>query len=103
MNLFVTRDWVVIPFEIVTKWVTEQQSLSNQYRCACILWEDNPNISQLWKLDQIDITGNKLSPSEQETISRVRYNLTKSESGYIICLPFKSEARLSINYYAERG
>ena len=98
VNLFVPRDRGLIPFRPLPKWVPEQQSTSNQYRCVRILCKDNPYISQLWKLDQIGITKGEFSPSERETISQVRSNLQKSESGYIVCLPFKSDARQSINY-----
>ena len=102
MNLFVTRNRGMSSFGLLPKWVTEQQSTTN-YRCAGILCENDPDISQLWKLDQISITKEEFSPSERETISQVRSNLQKSESGYIVRLPFKSDARLSTNYRTARA
>ena len=43
------------------------------------------------------------SPSERETISLVRSNMQKSESGYIVRLPFKDDTRPSVNYRTARG
>ena len=60
--------------------------------------EGNPDISKLWKLERICITKEEFSPSERETIFKVRSNIQKSESGYIVHLPFKGEARPSTNY-----
>ena len=102
MNLFVTRDRGVIPFGPLPKWITEQQSTTN-YRCARILCENDPDISQLWKLDQIGIIKEEFSPSKQETISQVGSNLQKSEPGYIIRLPFMSDVRPSTKYCTASG
>ena len=71
MNLFITRDKGVIPFVPLPKWMSQQQS-STHYRCASILCESEPDISQLWKLDAIGITKEEFSPSERETINKVR-------------------------------
>ena len=76
MNLFVTRNRGVIPFRPLLKWVSEQPSPTH-YRCARILCENNPEISQLWKLEQICITKEEFSPSERETVSKVRSNIQK--------------------------
>ena len=43
------------------------------------------------------------SLSERETISKVRSNIKKCESGYIIQLPFKDDTRPSVNYRTARG
>ena len=43
------------------------------------------------------------SPSERETISMVRSNMKKCESGYIVQLPFKDDTRPSVNYRTARG
>ena len=43
------------------------------------------------------------SPSERETISRVRSNMQKCESDYIVQLPFKDDMRLSVNYRTTCG
>ena len=70
MNLFVTRDRGVIPFGPLPKWVSEQQSPMH-YWCARILCENDPDISQMCKLEQISITKEELSPSERETVSKI--------------------------------
>ena len=93
----------MIPFGPLPKWVVDQQSSKNQFRYARILCEDNPDISQLWELDQIGISKEAFSPSKQETVSQVRSYSQKSESGYIVCPPFKSDARPSVNYCTTRG
>ena len=102
MNLFVTRDKGVIPFGQLPKWVTEQQSPTH-YRCARILCENDPDISQLWKLEQIGITKEEFSPSKRETVSKVRSNIQKSKSRYILRLSLKSDAMPSTNYCTVRG
>ena len=96
MNLFVTRNRRVITFGPLPKWVSEQQSPMH-YRCERILCENDPDISQLWKREQIGITKEEISPSERETVSKVRSNIQNSESGYIVCLLFKSDTRPSTN------
>ena len=101
MNLFVTKHRGVIPFGSLPKWASQQQSPMH-FRCARILSESDPDISQLWKLEQIGITKEELSPSERETVSKVCSNIQKSESGYIVRLPFKSDARPSTKYRIER-
>ena len=63
----------------------------------------NLDVSQLWKLESIGISREEFSPSERETISQVRSNIQKSESGYIMRLPFKSDARPSTNYRTLHG
>ena len=45
MNLFVTRDRGVIPFGPLPKWASQQQSYM-EFRCACILCESEPDVSQ---------------------------------------------------------
>ena len=102
MSLFVTKDRGVIPFGPLPKWASQQQS-HMQYRCAHILCENEPDVSQLWKLESIGISREEFSLSERETISQVRSNIQKSESGYIVRLPFKSDARPSTNYRTMRG
>ena len=96
MSLFVTKDKRVMPFGPLPKWASQQQS-HMQFLCARILCESEPDISQLWKLESISISLEEFSPSERETIFQVRSNIQKSESGYIVCLPFKSNARPSTN------
>ena len=65
--------------------------------------ENDPDISQLCKLEQIGISKEEFSPSEQEAISKVQSNIQKLESGYIVHLPFKSDARPSTNYGTTSG
>ena len=74
-----------------------------QFRCARILCENEPDASQLWKLESIGISREEFSPSERETMYQVRSNIQKSESGYIICRPFESDTRLSTNYRTAHG
>ena len=68
-----------------------------------VFYESDPDISQLWKLEETGITKEELSLSERETVSKVRSNIQKSKSGYIVCLPFKSDARPSTNYRTVHG
>ena len=70
---------------------------------ARILCESEPDISQQWKLESVGISREEFSPSERETIPQVRSNIQKSESGYIVHLPFRSDARPSTNYCTARG
>ena len=102
MSLFVTKDRGVIPFGPLPKWASQQQS-HMQFRCASILCENEPDVSQLWKLESIGISKEEFSPGERETIFQVRSNIQKSESGYIVLLPFKSDARPSTIYRTARG
>ena len=102
MSLFVTKDRGVIPFGPLPKWASQQQS-HMQFRCARILCESEPDVSQLWKLESIGISREEFSPSQQETISQVHSNMQKSELGYIVHLPFKSDARQFTNYRTACG
>ena len=52
MNLFVTRDRGVTPFGPLPNWASQQQSCM-QFRCARMLCESEPDVSQLWKLESI--------------------------------------------------
>ena len=81
-----------------------QQSIS-QVRCARIICENKPEleVTQLWDLERIGILPELFSPHERETISLVRSNMQQTESGYIVRLPFKDEARPSVNYRTTRG
>ena len=54
-------------------------------------------------MERAGILPNAFSPSERETISRVRSNMKKCESGYIVPLPFKDDTRPSVNYRTARG
>ena len=74
-----------------------------QFWCARILCENEPDVSQLLKLESIGISREEFSPSKRETISQVCSNIQKSESGYIVHLPFKSNARPSTKYRTARG
>ena len=73
------------------------------YTCARIVCESKPELelTELWDLERIGITQENLSP--RETVSIVRSTLEKSDKGYIVCLPFKDESRLSINYRNAKG
>ena len=102
MSLFIAKDRGVIPFGPLPKWTSQQQS-HMQFWCACILCESEPDVSQFWKLESIGTSREEFSPSERETISQVHSNIQKSELGYIVRLPFKSDARLSTNYRTTRG
>ena len=74
INMIITRDRGVIPFEPLPKWVADQQSSSKQFPYAPILCEDNPDISKLCELDRISNTKGEFSPSKRETVSQVRSN-----------------------------
>ena len=63
MSLFVTKDREVIPFGPLPKWASQQQS-HMPFRCACILYESEPDVSQLWKLQSIGIPREEFSLSE---------------------------------------
>ena len=102
MNLFVTRNRGIISFGLLPKWATQQQSYM-QFRCVRILCGSESDVSQIWKLESIAISKEELSPSERETISKVSSNIQKSESGYIVHLPFKSNAGPSTSYRTTRG
>ena len=102
MSLFVTKDRGVIPFGPLPKWASQQQS-HMQFWCARIICESEPDVSQLWKLESIGISREEFSPSKRETISQVCSNIQKSESGYIVRLQFKNNARPSTNYRTACG
>ena len=74
-------------------------------RCASIICESKPEfeVTELWELEQVGILPDAFSPSERETISRVRSNMQKCESSYILQLPFKDDMRPSVNYRTARG
>ena len=74
-------------------------------RCVRILCQNKPEleVTQLWELERVGILPESFSPSERETISLVRSNMQKSESGYIVRLPFKDDTRASVNYRTARG
>ena len=88
---------------LLPKWSSFTQSYCNHYRCACIVCENNPDVPQLWELDRIGITKEEFSPSERKTVSVVKSNLQKTDSGYIVRLPFKDDTRPSVNYRTALG
>ena len=109
-SLFVTRGGGVIPFGPLPKWACSTDNTSfnitnNSVRCARILCESPPEIeiSQLWDLERVGICPESYSPSERETISVVRSTIERTDSGYVVQLPFKSETRPSVNYRTARG
>ena len=104
-SLFVTRGGGVIPFGPLPRWATTTSKQSSQVRCALILCENKPalEVTQLWELERVGILPESFSPSERETISLVHSNMQKSESGYIVRLPFKEDTRPSVNYRTARG
>ena len=103
-SLFVTRGGGVIPFGPLPRWATTTSKQSSQVRCAHIICENKPEleVTQLWELEGVGILPESFSPSERETISLVRSNMQKSESGYIIWLPFKDDTHPSVNYRTAR-
>ena len=104
-SLFVTRGGGVIPFGSLPRWATTTSQQSSHTRCACIICENEPEleVTQLWELEQVGILPDAFSPSERETISMVRSNMQKCESGCIVQLPFKDDTRPSVNYRTARG
>ena len=104
-SLFVTRGGGVIPFGPLPRWAVSTSQQSSQVRCVPIICENKPEleITQLWELERVGILPESFFPSERETISLVRSNMQKSESGYIVRLPFKDDTRPSVNYRTARG
>ena len=104
-SLFVTRGGGVIPFGPLPRWAVSTSQQSSQVRCACIICENKPEleITQLWELERVGILPESFSPSERETMSLVHSNMQKSESGYIVRLPFKDDTRPSVNYRTAHG
>ena len=104
-SLFVTRWGGVIPFGPLPRWATTMSQQSSHTRCTRIICENKPEleITQLWELERVGILPESFSPSERETISMVRSNMQKCESGYIVQLPFKDDTRPSVNYRTARG
>ena len=104
-SLFVTKGGGVIPFGPLPKWATATSQQSTHMRCARIVCSSKPEfeVTELWELERVGILPDDFSPSERETISRVRSNMQKSESGYIVQLPFKDDMRPSVNYCTARG
>ena len=70
-----------------------------------MICENKPEleVTQLCELERVGILPDAFSPSERETISMVRSNMQKCESGYIVQLPFKDDTRPSVNYRTARG
>ena len=106
-SLFVTKGGGVIPFGQLPKWVTTSSQQSTHVRYALIVCSDKPEfevgLSELWELERVGILPDDFSPSERETISRVRSSMKKSESGYIVQFPFKDDMRPAVNYRTARG
>ena len=104
-SLFVTKVGGVIPFGPLPKWATTTSQQSTHMRCACIVCSSKLEfeVSELWELERVGILPDDFSPSKRETISRVRSNMQKSKSGYIVQLPFKDDMCPSVNYRTARG
>ena len=104
-SLFVTKGGGVIPFGLLPRWATTTSQQSSHMRCARIICESKPEfeVTELWELERVGILPDTFSPSERETISRVRSNMKKCESGYIIQLPFRDDTCPSVNYRTARG
>ena len=104
-SLFVTKGGGVIPFGPLPKWATTTSQQSTHMRCARIVCSSKPEfeVSELWELERVGILPDDFSPSEREAISRVRSNMQKSESGYIVQLPFKDDMHPSVDYRTARG
>ena len=95
----------MIPFGPLLRWATPTSQQSSHTRCARIICENKPEfeVTQLWELERVGILPESFSLSERETISLVRSNIQKSESGYIVRLPFKDDTHPSVNYHNARG
>ena len=95
----------MIPFGPLPRWATATSQQSSHMRCARIICDSKPEfeVTELWELERVGILPDVFSPSERETISRVRSNMQKCESGYIVQLPFKDDMRPSVNYRTARG
>ena len=104
-SLFVARGGGVIPFGPLPRWATTTSQQSSHMRYAHIICENKPEleVTQLWELERVGILPESFSPSERETISLVRSNMQKCESGYIVQLPFKDDTHPSVNYRTARG
>ena len=106
-SLFVTKWGGVIPFGLLPKWATASPQQSTHMRCARIVCSSKPEfevgLSELWELERVGILPDDFSLNERETISRVRSNMKKSESGYIVQLPFKDDMRPAVNYRTAKG
>ena len=87
------------------RWATTTSQQPSHTRCARIICENKPEleVTQLWELERVGILPDSFSPSERETISMVRSDMQKCESGYIVQLPFKDDTRPSVNYRTARG
>ena len=80
-SLFVTKGGGVIPFGPLPRWATATSQQSTHMRCARIICNSKPEfeVTELWELERVGILPDDFSPSERETISRVRSNMQKSE------------------------
>ena len=98
VNLFVSSEGL-IPFGPLPKWSTRASNSTNHGPhptvCAKAVCEIDPNIERMWELETIGINKEDMSPTETLTVNQVKATTRKTNAGYEVRLPFKSDERPS--------
>ena len=106
VNLFVSSGGL-IPFGPLPKWSLRASNSTNYGPqptvCAKAVCEIDPNIERMWELETIGIIKEDMSPMETLTVNQVKATTRKTNTGYDVRLPFKSDERPPVNYRIAKG
>ena len=106
VNLFVSSGGL-IPFGPLPKWSLRASNSTNYGPqptvCAKAVCEIDPNIERMWELETIGINKEDMSPTETLTVNQVKATTRKTNAGYEVRLPFKSDERPLVNYRIAKG
>ena len=106
VNLFVSSG-DLIPFGPLPKWSLRASNSTNYGPqptvCAKAVCEIDPNIERMWELETIGINKEDMSPTETLTVNQVKATTRKTNAGYEVRLPFKSDERPPVNYRIAKG
>ena len=106
VKLFVSSGGL-IPFGLLPKWaVSDSNSLTHGLKpilCSKVTCKTDPNIERMWDLETVGIHKENMSPTETLTVDQVKATTKKTNDGYEVRLPFKSDERPPVNFRVAKG
>ena len=104
---FLVSSGGLIPFGPLPKWSIRASNSTNHGPqptvCAKAVCEIDPNIERMWELETIGINKEDMSATETLTVSQVKATTRKTNTGYEVRLPFKSDECPPVNYRIAKG
>ena len=97
----------LIPYGLLPKWaISDSNSLTHGLQptiCSKVACEIDPNIERMWDLETVGINKEYMSPNETLTVNQGKATTKKTNEGYEVRLPFKSDERPPVNFRIAKG